>query len=318
MERKLIRRFHWTVLAVLAAVQGAPAQEGTAVTEAPPNYISYQGTLYHASDPDVPYDGALTIEFRLYRLETDVLEDAVWAERHLGIQIFSGIFNVYLGAGEAIEGTDHTLLQEVFKSSPLWLGVKAGLDDEIRPRQRINSIPYAMAAATAGTAAHGVPAGTIMMFAGATAPEGWVICDGTAYSKESYTALYKAVGSTWGETATTFNVPDLRARVPIGSGVGINANTDSRSGEIAKLHLRPFASTAGTETHALTVPQIPPHRHAYQDKSGSGSTAIVAFWYGAADENNFNDDPFATGATGGGTAHNNLQPVTYMHYIIKQ
>jgi microcystin-dependent protein len=174
-----------------------------------------------------------------------------------------------------------------------------------------------MAATTVTTATHGVPPGTIMMFAGTSAPQGWVLCDGTAYAKDSYAALYAAVGSTWGETATTFNVPDLRARVPVGNGIGNSTNTDTRSGVHANLHARPLGSTTGTETQALTVPQLPPHQHGYSDKSGSGSTTIVAFAWGAADENNFKDDPFNTDNAGGNAAHNNLQPVTYMHYIIK-
>jgi microcystin-dependent protein len=195
--------------------------------------------------------------------------------------------------------------------------VRVGLDDESRPRQRISSIPYAMAAATASTATHGVPAGTIMMFAGAVTPEGWAICDGVGYAKSSYPALYAAIGGTWGETATTFHVPDLRACVPVGSGLGIDENTDARSGERAKLVPRALGATVGSETHTLTEAEIPPHRHSYLDKSGSGRIEIVAWWWNAANEDSFKDDAFTTSAAGGNAAHNNLQPVTYMHYIIK-
>ncbi len=317
MSENAIVRLSWSALALVAMLLPAHAQEATMITEAPPNYISYQGTLFHASDPDVPYDGAMTIEFRLYRQQSDVVEDAVWAERHLGVEIFGGMFNVYLGGGEIIEGAAHAPLLDVFKNTSLWLGVKPGLDDEVLPRQRISSIPYAMVAASANVATHGVPAGTIMMFAGAAAPEGWLLCDGNEYAKESYSALYAAVGGTWGETATMFNVPNLEGRVPVGSGFGINANTDTRSGATANLHPRLFGSTLGTNTQALTVPELPPHRHNYNDKSGSGSAEIVAFWNEAANEGSFFDNPFTTGSNGGNAAHDNVQPVVYMHYIIK-
>lgn len=310
-------RMHAIAFWVLVAFQSAPAQEAPALTQGPPNYISYQGTLYHASDPNVAYDGALTIEVRLYRQEMDALEACVWAERHPGVQVFGGIFNVYLGAGESIGNAPHDPLPDVFTSAPLWLGVKPGLDDEIRPRQRIGSVPYAMAVASVTTATHGVPAGTIMMFAGTAAPEGWVICDGAAYAKDAYAALYQAIGGTWGETATTFTVPDLRERVPVGSGIGINANTDARFGEVAKLHLRLFGSPAGADTHVVVESELPPHQHDYMDKSGSGATNIVAWWFEGADENAFNDNPFWTGYRGENTGHNNVQPTTYMHYIIK-
>ena len=65
----------------------------------------------------------------------------------------------------------------------------------------------------------GVPAGTIMGWGGSTAPDQWVICDGTAVSRSTYSALYAAIGTTYGigDGSTTFNLPDLRGRTPVGS-----------------------------------------------------------------------------------------------------
>lgn len=314
MNAKVFAMLPWALCLVTGS---AHAQDATAITEAPPGYISYQGTIYHADDSATPYDGALTLEFRLYLNATDAVETAVWAERHEGVPVFSGVFNVYLGAGGPVDGVSHTNLASVFRAQVLWLGLTVGLDDEIVPRQRITSIPYAMAAANVDTATHGVPAGTIVMFAGVTAPEGWIICNGAQLLKADYPALFRAVGATWGETATTFTLPDLRGRLPIGSGFGVNDNTDTRSGATAKLRLHPFGTTVGNDTHQLNVTEIPPHRHGYNDKSGSGSTAIVAFAWGAADENQFKDDPFTTGSAGQNRPHNTMQPTTHMHYIIK-
>lgn len=62
------------------------------------------------------------------------------------------------------------------------------------------------------------PIGSILGFAGASAPTGWVFCDGTALSRTDYAALYAALGTSFGsgDGSTTFNVPDLRGRVLVG------------------------------------------------------------------------------------------------------
>lgn len=69
---------------------------------------------------------------------------------------------------------------------------------------------------TAGTFVGAVPAGTVMMFAGATAPAGWAPCDGAAVSRATYAQLYANIGTTWGsgDGATTFNLPNLLSRFP--------------------------------------------------------------------------------------------------------
>lgn len=65
-------------------------------------------------------------------------------------------------------------------------------------------------------------AGIIQMFAGATPPSGWLVCDGSAVSRDTYSTLFAAIGTTWGtgDGSTTFNLPDLRGRAPIGAGTG--------------------------------------------------------------------------------------------------
>jgi hypothetical protein len=66
-----------------------------------------------------------------------------------------------------------------------------------------------------------VPAGTVLMFAGAVAPDGFFICDGTPKSRTAYTGLFSVIGTTFGigDGSTTFNVPDFRAASPAGAGV---------------------------------------------------------------------------------------------------
>jgi microcystin-dependent protein len=101
-----------------------------------------------------------------------------------------------------------------------------------------------------------IPLGTINMFAGATAPNtNWIICDGAAVSRTTYTLLFGVIGTTWGigDGTTTFNLPDLRGRAPIGVGTGTG------------LTARTLAGLVGGETVALTAANIPAHTHPITD-----------------------------------------------------
>lgn len=80
-----------------------------------------------------------------------------------------------------------------------------------------------------------VPTGVINPFAGSSAPSGWLICDGTAVSRSTYASLFAILGTTYGsgDGSTTFNIPDLRSRIPLGVGAGTKVATFfSRSSNI--------------------------------------------------------------------------------------
>lgn len=64
------------------------------------------------------------------------------------------------------------------------------------------------------------PAGVVLPYAGATAPGGYLLCDGSAVSRSTYAALFAVIGETFGagDSSTTFNVPDMREAVPVGIG----------------------------------------------------------------------------------------------------
>ncbi|MEM7183581.1 MAG: phage tail protein [Spirochaetota bacterium] len=65
-----------------------------------------------------------------------------------------------------------------------------------------------------------VPTGTILPYAGATAPTGYLLCDNSPVSRTTYADLFAVIGTTWGsgDGSTTFNVPDARAASPTGAG----------------------------------------------------------------------------------------------------
>jgi microcystin-dependent protein len=145
-----------------------------------------------------------------------------------------------------------------------------------------------------------IPVGVITQFGGSTAPTGWVLCDGTAYSRTvTYNNLFTAIGTTYGvgDNSTTFNVPNLKGRVPVG--------LDSTQTEFDAL-----AETGGAKTHTLITAEIPSHSHSsLQLGNAGGSTGIPVTGTVTTDT--------TTGSTGGGGAHNNLQPYIVVNYIIK-
>lgn len=72
-----------------------------------------------------------------------------------------------------------------------------------------------------------LPLGSITMFAGGSAPAGWLLCDGTAVSRTTYAALFGVIGTTFGvgDNSTTFNLPDMREAAPVGPGTRASGAT---------------------------------------------------------------------------------------------
>jgi microcystin-dependent protein len=146
-----------------------------------------------------------------------------------------------------------------------------------------------------------LPAGIILPFAGPTAPSGFLPCDGSAVSRTAFANLFAAIGITWGtgDGVTTFNLPDLRGRAPIGAGQG------------AGLTDRTLGSIFGEESHTLSVSEMPSHSHTISPgffsgdrrSGGTGGTGLVG-------------GPIATTATGGNQPHNNMQPSAAVNYVI--
>jgi microcystin-dependent protein len=73
------------------------------------------------------------------------------------------------------------------------------------------------------------PVGSVTMFGGATAPSGWLKCDGAAVSRTTYASLFAVLGTTYGagNGSTTFNVPNLTNKVPRGGTPGSTGGADS-------------------------------------------------------------------------------------------
>ena len=80
------------------------------------------------------------------------------------------------------------------------------------------SVSYGIISATNTSLPSVVPTGTILMTGGASADSGYLICDGTAYSRTTYSALFTKIGTTFGvgNGSSTFNIPNLQAKFPLG------------------------------------------------------------------------------------------------------
>jgi microcystin-dependent protein len=143
------------------------------------------------------------------------------------------------------------------------------------------------------------PVGTINIFSGSSAPGGWLICDGSEISRTTYADLFSVIGTAYGvgNGSSTFNIPNLKGKIPVGYN-----SSETEFNTIGK--------TGGAKTHILTATELPANfirDRATQEAgnfSGIYDSLPAGYW-----KHGHN--------TGGGQAHNNIQPYITMNYIIK-
>ncbi len=151
--------------------------------------------------------------------------------------------------------------------------------------------------------------GEIRMFAGNFAPAGWMFCEGQSLPISEYETLFNLIGTSYGgDGQSTFNLPDLRGRLPLHQGLGFT-----------------LAETGGVEEVTLTVAQIPAHTHPFmastnvsQDTSPSNK---VAGQSGSAllyiqDTPDTAMSPSAVTSAGGSQPHTKFQPYLCVDFII--
>lgn len=197
------------------------------------------------------------------------------------------------------------------------------------------------------------PSGIIQIWPVVAPPAGWLICNGQAVSRTTYASLFAVLGTMYGagNGTTTFNLPNLKGRVPVGY-------------DTAQTEFDAMGETGGAKTHTLTVGEMPSHTHtqnshnhtqnshvhpAYDNynfamleigvngvinttarnmPSAGGETHYFMYASGGAggftEQRNTNPTTATNQATtatnqntGGGGAHNNLQPYIALNYIIK-
>jgi microcystin-dependent protein len=155
----------------------------------------------------------------------------------------------------------------------------------------------------------------IRMFPFNFAPKGWAWCDGQLLPLSQNTALFSLLGTTYGgDGKSTFNLPDLRGRVPIHWGTNPSTGSSFLIGE-----------RAGVETVTLTTQQIPQHSHALAATTAIGTQVnpggnLLANSQGPQPYIQEDPDnslgPQALAATGGSQPHDNMQPYLGINFII--
>jgi microcystin-dependent protein len=198
-----------------------------------------------------------------------------------------------------------------------------------------------------GTVNLAVPAGIINQYGGSVAPDGYLLCTGQSVSTGAYPALFAAIGYTYGGSGSSFNIPNLQNRVPVGRGPDVEFDT--------------LGETGGSKTHQLTVNEMPSHTHTQDAHNHSqnshvhsitdpghahvlrgpiwretgGNVALAGGNIGHSVDQGLQSSATVTNIsivsatatniaatatnqnTGGGQAHNNLQPYIVLNYIIK-
>lgn len=173
-----------------------------------------------------------------------------------------------------------------------------------------------------------VPAGTVVDYAGSSAPDGWLLCYGQAVSRTTYADLYTALGTTYGtgDGSTTFNVPDCRGRVVAGKDDMGGSSANRLTNQSGGLNGDTLGATGGAETHTLDLTEAPAHDH-----GGSTGSSDVNAQNGVTDAGALNNTQrwsanvsgtegahtHTISSAGGGAAHNNVQPTIILNKIIK-
>ena len=158
----------------------------------------------------------------------------------------------------------------------------------------------------------GMPIGFNVLFSGPDnkIPTGWMLCDGRAISRTTYSELFDLIGTTYGvgDGSTTFNIPNLKGKVPVG------LNIDDEEFDV-------LGKTGGEKEHTLIVGEIPAHNHKIKLRGGNNSDGgAVGFTEGKVygQSNSFNNyQDIYMQKIGSDQPHNNLQPYIVQNYIIK-
>lgn len=193
-----------------------------------------------------------------------------------------------------------------------------------------------------------LPAGTIVQWPGATAPANWLLADGAAVSRTTYASLFAAIGIQYGsgDGTTTFNLPNLKGKVAVGlDSSQTEFNTLGETGG-AKTHtlteseMPSHTHVQNSHNHTQDAHNHTQNPHNHSTNTGEGYGGVRDTAYGGGDGykahyytpslviNNTTATNNATTATnqattatnqntGGGGAHNNLQPYIVLNYIIK-
>jgi microcystin-dependent protein len=153
----------------------------------------------------------------------------------------------------------------------------------------------------------------VILFAGNFAPKNWAFCQGQILQISQNTALFSIIGTMYGGNGTTtFALPDLRGRAPVGAGQGPGLPNYT------------IGEQGGEPAHTLMVQEMPQHNHLINAQGNPGGSKITQNCFPASNAStavydaaaNTAMSPAMVGMTGGSQPHNNMQPYLGMNYII--
>jgi len=162
------------------------------------------------------------------------------------------------------------------------------------------------------------PTGLTVAYAGTTAPSGWLLCDGSAVSRSTYSDLFNVIGTTYGsgDGSTTFNLPDLRGRFAVGLGThvdvdALNDNDGVAVGSRRPKHAHTFSlsgNSGGGHSHSVTINSVGGHTHNITGTSGSfgvisgpGSTVYASGSKSTSSAGSHSHSLGSIGTAGGGS-----------------
>ena len=156
--------------------------------------------------------------------------------------------------------------------------------------------------------------GDIKMSGASSASSGWLRCDGSAVSRTTYATLFAEIGTTFGtgDGSTTFNLPDMRGRFPVGVGTHTDTDLGDDEGESTESNRTPNASTDSQGSHT----------HTFSDTATTGgpsSTVNAAVGSGAtraASTHTHSVTVSGTTSSGGAHTHTTANPYLAVHFDI--
>lgn len=280
--------------------------------------------------------------------------DATGAPTPLGIPTYNINVDAPSGNGfnAAMSAIDTLIAARATLASPALTGNPTAPT----PLSGDNDTSIATTAFVASLAAQIMPSGTVLPYAGSTAPTGFLMADGSAVDRTTYATLFGVVGTTYGagNGTTTFNLPDMRGRVAMGAGTAVGA---------AGATAHALGAAGGEETHLLSTVEMPSHDHGgsvnpettdhthagttniegsshshtylqptavnpVTSGTGTGGQGVSLASNSTSTQSANHTHTFTTGgrssnhthtinAQGGGGSHNNLQPFTVVNHIVK-
>lgn len=172
--------------------------------------------------------------------------------------------------------------------------------------------------------------GEIRLFASKRVPNNWHWCDGSSLNINDYQALYSLLGTTYGGNGTTtFGLPDLRGRVPIGQGQGVNMTSRVLGQQVGSESATPLEAQLPAHTHIMMAASAVANQSDPTGKflastqginvtpaKGGAAKPLNTFQPPTSDITTATLNTAAVSTAGSGQAHANIMPSITLNYMI--